>query len=82
MCFMSGRVLEKNIMPIFEYQCEKCGHHMDVLVKSYDQKGSSVSCEKCGSKATKRVIASFSVGHDSSSAGSCPTCCPTGTCGL
>lgn len=70
-------------MPMFEYQCKKCGHHMDVLVKSRQQEEKNVPCEKCGSKATEKVIASFSVGQGGNgSAGTCPTCCPTGTCGL
>jgi len=69
-------------MPLFEYQCKKCGHHMDVLVRSHKQEEQQVLCEKCGSAATERIIANFSVGHGRSSAGNCPTCCPTGTCGL
>ena len=70
-------------MPMFEYQCKKCGHHMDVLVKSRKQENQKVPCEKCGSEDTEKVFASFSVGQrGSSSTGACPTCCPTGTCGL
>jgi len=69
-------------MPMFEYRCKKCGHHMDVLVKSREQKGHKVPCKKCGSDATEKIIASFSVGQGKSSASTGPTCCPTGTCGL
>jgi putative FmdB family regulatory protein len=68
-------------MPMFEYRCKQCGHHMDVLVKSSQQKISVVVCDKCGSKDTEKAIAGFSVGQGSPSS-SCPTCCPTGTCGL
>jgi len=69
-------------MPMFEYQCRKCGHHMDVLVKSREREKQKVPCEKCGNNATEKIIANFSVGQGKSSAGTCPTCCPTGTCGL
>jgi putative FmdB family regulatory protein len=69
-------------MPIFEYQCKNCGHHMDILIRSRAQAKQNVLCEKCGSEATEKIIANFSVGQSKSPASTCPTCCPTGTCGL
>ena len=33
-------------MPIFEYKCAKCGHVMEVLLKS--RTGATPTCEKCG----------------------------------
>jgi putative FmdB family regulatory protein len=69
-------------MPMFEYQCKKCGHRMDVLLKSSGEKLPKVVCEKCGSHATEKVIAGFSVGQGRSGTDTCSTCYPTGTCGL
>ena len=69
-------------MPMFEYQCKKCGHRIDVLVKSIARNRQEVCCENCGSTATEKVLASFSVGQGRSSTATCPTCCPTGTCGF
>jgi putative FmdB family regulatory protein len=33
-------------MPIYEYQCKKCGAHMEVLVKSSDKQPKR--CRQCG----------------------------------
>jgi putative FmdB family regulatory protein len=63
-------------MPIFEYQCRKCGHVTSFLEKS----GSSEThaCEKCGSKQTEKILSGFAVKVSGSSSGS--ESCPTGTC--
>lgn len=65
-------------MPIFEYQCNKCGH-----VTSFLEKGSSRkahACQKCGSKDTEKVFSTFAAKSGASSSSS-PSC-PTGTCRL
>lgn len=41
-------------MPLFEFQCEKCGKIFDKLVLSGDGKG--VACPECGSRKVKRLI--------------------------
>ncbi|MBN2283641.1 MAG: hypothetical protein JXO48_07100 [Deltaproteobacteria bacterium] len=42
-------------MPIYEYQCRKCGHIMSVIVRGFDDpKG--LACESCGAKGPKRII--------------------------
>ncbi len=69
-------------MPMFEYRCHQCGHLMEVLVMSSGKALPKVVCEKCGSVKTEKVISGFSVGPGKTDSGSCPTCCPTGTCGL
>ncbi len=63
-------------MPMFEYECQKCGHKMDFLEKS-SSKDKHI-CEKCGSDNMKKLLSGFSVsvGAGSSSGSSCPT----GTC--
>jgi putative FmdB family regulatory protein len=68
-------------MPIYEYRCKKCGHEMELLVKS--SSGSKPKCEKCGSTSLEKQFSAFGVGGDSSdpmpSAGSSGAC-STGSC--
>ena len=65
-------------MPIFEYQCKKCGRVTEVLEKA-GAKGKH-KCAKCGSSEMVKLLSAFGVGKTgaSSSSGSCPT----GTCSL
>lgn len=41
-------------MPIFDYQCQRCGAVHEYIVKS-NRRG-SVRCADCGSKEMKRLI--------------------------
>ncbi len=70
-------------MPIYTYKCKKCGLKFDFLHKSCEAL-EEVRCEACGSKEVERLLTSFSVGSDRDSfgGGSCPTCCPGGSCSL
>ncbi len=61
-------------MPIFEYECQKCGYKMDFLEKSSGKK--EHICEKCGSSEMQKLFSGFSIGQGDNSNGSCPT----GTC--
>ena len=69
-------------MPIFEYQCEKCGEVTEVLEKANAR--TKPACPKCGERKMKKILSSFAVGNKGgSSGGSCSTgSCPTGTCPL
>ncbi|MBN1125680.1 MAG: zinc ribbon domain-containing protein [Sedimentisphaerales bacterium] len=62
-------------MPLFEYECNKCGHKTEFLEKS-DNKKKHV-CEKCGSSDMQKVFSTFFAGSGSKSSS-----CPTGTCPL
>lgn len=64
-------------MPIFEYECKKCGHRSEFLEKANSSK--KHKCEKCGSGDLEKVFSVFSAGS-SKSGGS--DSCPTGTCPL
>ncbi len=66
-------------MPIFEYQCNQCGHVTSFLEKVDSQ--DSHLCENCGSNDTKKIFSTFAVdgGTHQDSGGSS---CPTGTCPL
>jgi putative FmdB family regulatory protein len=60
-------------MPIFEYECKKCGHKTEFLEKANSSK--KHSCEKCGSSEMQKLFSTFSAGSSSKSASSnsCPT---------
>ena len=40
-------------MPIYEYNCEKCGENQEHIVRNDKVK---VECKKCGSEELKRLI--------------------------
>ena len=64
-------------MPIYEFECKKCGRRFEELVRRFDEE---IICEVCGSKNLKKLMSEFSgtVKEQSSGTG----CCPTGTCSL
>ncbi|MBS0613416.1 MAG: zinc ribbon domain-containing protein [Proteobacteria bacterium] len=41
-------------MPFYEYQCEKCGHHLEVMQKISD--ASLKKCPECAKPALKRLM--------------------------
>ena len=72
-------------MPIYEYQCKKCGYKFDHLARTLAD--DAKTCPKCGAKKPAKLISSFSTSEDSSGGSSCPTgtcsapsTCSTGTC--
>jgi len=66
-------------MPIYIYQCEKCGYKFELLI-GVTQKEEELKCKKCGSREISKIWGGFNIGKVSSkkgpscSAGSCPTC--------
>jgi putative FmdB family regulatory protein len=64
-------------MPIYSYQCEKCGNPFDLLEGMTAEKVVR-KCPVCGSKKVRKKMSGFSVGG--SSGGSGISSCPTGTC--
>jgi len=69
-------------MPIYEYQCRKCGHTFDHLARTLSEL--PPKCPKCGMRNPVKQLSTFSASVSSSGSGaSCPTgTCPTGTCSL
>jgi len=63
-------------MPIFEYQCKKCGHVTEVLEKAGAK--DKRTCAKCGSSEVVKLLSSFGVGRSGTSSSS--SSCQTGTC--
>lgn len=70
-------------MPLYEYECAKCGGVVEILWRSSeDEKG--LSCPSCGGAELRRKLSAFSARVESPSASSAVSAasCPTGTCPL
>jgi len=73
-------------MPIYEYQCDKCGKKFEAMRPSASA-DDAIPCGKCSSQKTKRIMSTFfarnSVGSisgmdkscGSCTGGSCADCC-------
>jgi len=64
-------------MPVFAYQCVKCGHVAEFLERADDAKRHE--CPECKSSRMKKLAAAFGLGKGGSASGAA---CPTGTCPL
>lgn len=65
-------------MPIFEYQCRKCGARFEKLVSSAD---AAATCKECGSARVEKLLPVFAVvGGGRSTAA--PESGPCGACGV
>ena len=62
-------------MPIFEYECKKCGQVTEVLENANGN--GKHECRKCGSKRMEKLFSSFAARNGTSSSSSS---CSTGTC--
>ena len=60
-------------MPIYEYECKKCGKRYEHLLLSSD-KTDDVRCPDCGASNSKRVLSVFAI-NSSPSFGGGQTCC-------
>ena len=45
-------------MPIYEYECEKCGEKFE-LRRSFSDSDREIKCPKCGEQKAKRAISVF-----------------------
>jgi putative FmdB family regulatory protein len=77
-------------MPIYEYQCKKCGGQFEKLVRSMSS-AEAVKCPACGSGETARALSVFaavsSEGGGGKAAGAsdgpmCGRCGGPGPCGM
>lgn len=41
-------------MPIYEYQCQQCGHHVEILQKISDP--AETECPECGKDSLKKMV--------------------------
>jgi len=58
-------------MPIYEYQCEKCEHRFEQLVKSMNDTDGAV-CPECGSKKVERLPSVFAARQGQPQAATAP----------
>ena len=56
-------------MPIFEFECPRCEHRFDDLLRSSTAK--NPPCPKCKCARTQRLMSTFAMGGSSSSESSC-----------
>jgi putative FmdB family regulatory protein len=67
-------------MPIYEFQCNACGHHFDRLMFPSDNM--EIECPKCNSKDVKKLISAGNFRPDGIPSGSggftAPSCSPSG----
>ncbi len=49
-------------MPVYEYQCSKCGERFELFLRSTSQGCCGPTCPKCGSTEVKKAISLFGFG--------------------
>ena len=69
-------------MPLYEYECKKCGKAFEELVKNSSEK---VSCPECGGKRVQRLMSKVAFKTDgkmttTSSSGNGCASCSSGSC--
>lgn len=67
-------------MPIYEYQCEKCGEKFEKLVRSMSSTD-AVKCPECGSEKTARALSVFAVASEGAAKGATEVPPMCGRCG-
>jgi len=55
-------LLSRSDMPIFEYQCSKCGHAFEELVFNTSE-GEGVRCPSCKSRKLSKLMSAFASGN-------------------
>lgn len=60
-------------MPIYEYECPKCGHKFE-LRRSIAESDEEARCPRCGEERAKRAISVFGI---ASASGTCAPSSPT-----
>jgi len=70
-------------MPLYEYECQKCGKVIEIL-QSHTEAKKGIKCVECGSSEMRRKFSTFGVVMGSGKASSTESAasCPTGTCPL
>ena len=67
-------------MPIFEYECKKCGEVTEYLEEAAGD--GKHKCPECGSTKMEKLFSTFNGRVSTGSASSGSPSCPTGTCPL
>lgn len=64
-------------MPIFEYDCQECGHHFETLVRS----DHLPACPRCASTTLVKCLSVFAPVGASAASAPMPMPGPRGACG-
>jgi len=62
-------------MPIYEYQCDKCGERFEVFVRSSKDQN-KVVCSACKSTKVHKALSLFGLGGGSAGKSSAASCGP------
>ena len=65
-------------MPIFEFECPRCNHRFEDLLRSSTAK--NPPCPKCKCVKTQRMLSTFAMGGRSESGSSCDHSQSGGSC--
>ncbi|MFC1931306.1 zinc ribbon domain-containing protein [Chloroflexota bacterium] len=65
-------------MPIYEYECTKCGEKFE-LRRSMSDDDSNIKCPGCGKGQPKKVLSTFFDTNSSSYSSSGKSCAPSGS---
>jgi putative FmdB family regulatory protein len=73
-------------MPIFEYECTRCGKTYDVLHKGKELE-EDIECPHCGSKEYVKLMSvpaapKIAGGGFNDAPSPCDSCCANGSCGM
>ncbi len=66
-------------MPLFEFQCRKCGHQFEELLTAAEVEAGQLKCPACHSKRVEREFSAFAMGSGGPGFG--PGGGPAGGCG-
>jgi len=53
------RAARRNIMPVYQYRCEKCGHTFEHTEHIAEHATAHPSCPKCGSQTVQHAPTPF-----------------------
>jgi len=69
-------------MPIFDFECQECGHKFDLMVSNADK--DRVTCTQCGARNIKQLLSLFNTSRVGASSDHCSGCPAAGTggCGM
>jgi putative FmdB family regulatory protein len=59
-------------MPIFDFECRKCGHTFDIIISNADK--DKAKCPQCGAMNLKQLLSSFSTSKLGTIPDSCSGC--------
>lgn len=66
-----------NAMPLYEYECQRCHHQFELLVREQ----TVLACPSCQSDALEKQLSVFAVGGDAPKYAATPSPGGCGSCG-